>query len=242
MSQTVNTLIRIREMILSGDLAPGERLLEVGLVERLDVSRTPIRAALVKLSEQGLIEQLPGGGYTVREFTERDIEDSIQVRGMVEGMAARLAAERGADAAALNQLKAQVAAIDALLDSPDLTNDDIASYIELNDQFHEQLVALAQSFVIDRILENIVTLPFAAPNAFVIANSEITRSWKVFFVAQEQHRSVIEAIELREGMRAETIAREHAYLSLQTLRTAFKNRAALDTVPGYKLISSAARN
>lgn len=239
MSQTVNALIRLREMILSGELAPGERLLEVALVERLDVSRTPIRAALVKLSEQGLIEQLPGGGYTVREFTERDIEDSIQVRGMVEGMAARLAAERGVSGAALAKLKAHVTAIDDLLDSSNFTNDDIATYIELNDLFHDQLIALAESFVIERMLEHIITLPFAAPAAFVIANSEITRSWKVFFVAQEQHRSIVEAIENREGMRAETVSREHAQLSLQTLRTALQHQAPLDTVPGYKLIPNA---
>lgn len=237
-TQTVKALIRLRELILSGDLAPGERLLEVGLVERLEVSRTPIRAALVKLSEQGLIEQLPGGGYMVREFTERDIEDSIQVRGMVEGMAARLAAERGVSSLALSKLKHHVAAIDALLGHTDQTNEEIATYIELNDLFHQQLVALAESFVIERMLENIVTLPFAAPNAFVIANSEITRSWKVFFVAQEQHRSIVEAIEHREGMRAESLAREHAQLSLQTLRTALKNKASLDTVPGYRLITN----
>jgi GntR family transcriptional regulator of vanillate catabolism len=154
---------------------------------------------------------------------------------MVEGMAARLAAERGVNPQALDTLKNHVASIDALLDSGNQTSEEIATYIELNDLYHQQLVALSESFVIERMLESIVTLPFAAPNSFVIANSEITRSWKVFFVAQEQHRSIVEAIENHEGMRAESLAREHAHLSLQTLRTAFKTRASLDNVPGHKL-------
>lgn len=239
-SQTVKTLIRLRELIVSGELAPGERLLEVALVERLEASRTPIRAALIKLSEEGLIEQLPGGGYTVREYNERDIADSIKVRGLIEGMAAQLAAERGVDALAFDDIKRTVACIDRLLDSPDLTSEDIGSYIELNNQFHRQLVVLADSFIIERMLEHVVTLPFASPNAFVIATSEIRRSWKVFFVAQEQHRAIVEAIESHEGTRAEAVAREHAYLSLQTLRSAVKTKVALDTVPGIKLMGNGA--
>lgn len=242
MSQTVKTLIRLREMILNGELAPGERLLEVALSERLKASRTPVRAALTKLAQQGLLEQLPGGGYMIREFTERDIDDSIQVRGMIEGMAARLAAERGVSTLALNKLKGHVAAIDTLLNHPDFTNEDIATYLELNDLFHQQLLVLAESFVLERMLEHIVTLPFASPNAFVIATTQITQSWKVFFVAQEQHRGLVEAIENREGMRAEALAREHAQLSLQTLRTALRHKTALDTVPGFKLVANASHS
>jgi GntR family transcriptional regulator of vanillate catabolism len=86
--------------------------------------------------------------------------------------------------------------------------------------------------------EHIVTLPFASPNAFVIANTQLDQSWRVFFVAQEQHRGIVEAIELREGMRAETLAREHAHPSLQTLRTALRRGHGLDTVPGFKLIAN----
>ncbi len=237
-SQTVKTLIHLRELILNGELSPGERLLEVALVERLAVSRTPIRAALVKLSEEGLLEQLPGGGYMVREFTERDIDDAVQMRGIIEGMAARLAAERGVTELALSPLKTCVARIDDLLDNPNLTSEDIATYLELNDLFHRQLIALAESFVVERMLEHIITLPFASPNAFVIASSEIAQSWKVFFVAQEQHRAIVEAVQKREGMRAEMLAREHSLLSLRPLRTALKADGALDTVPGFKLISN----
>jgi len=240
MSQTVKTLISLRELILNGEIAPGERLLEVNLVDRLGVSRTPIRAALARLAEEGLLEKAPGSGYVVREFTVHDIRDSIEVRGTLEGMAARWAAERGISEPALNRIKACVAEIDALLSQTELSNDDIATYLELNEIFHQQLLGLSDSFVIERMLERIVALPFASPNAFVIATSEIGQSWKIFFVAQDQHRGIVNAIENREGLRAEYLTREHALLTLRVLKTALKNQSVLDQVPGAKLISNVA--
>lgn len=240
MSQTVKALVRIRELILNGELAPGERLREVALGDCLKVSRTPIRAALARLAEEGLLEKIPGGGYIVREFTEHDIRDSIDMRGMLEGMAARLAAERGASALALSKIKDCVAQIDdLLLDKTNLTTEDIARYLDLNDLFHRQVVALSESFVVERMLERIVTLPFASPNAFVIAQSKIDQSWQIFLVAQEHHAGIIEAIEKRQGMRAEYLAREHALLALKTLRTVSNHKLMLDHVPGFNLISNA---
>ena len=65
-SQTVRAELRLREMILAADLAPGERIVELALVDKLGVSRTPIRAALLRLSQEGLLEPLASGGYAVR--------------------------------------------------------------------------------------------------------------------------------------------------------------------------------
>jgi GntR family transcriptional regulator of vanillate catabolism len=116
MSQTINAIITIRQQILHGDLMPGERLLELALVERFGMSRTPIRAALTRLAEEGLLEKVSGGGYTVREFSVRDIEDAIEARGIVEGMAARLAAERGVNSAELDNTKDCLLQFDKLLE------------------------------------------------------------------------------------------------------------------------------
>lgn len=240
MSQTVKALISLRELILNGDIEPGERLLEVTLVDRLGVSRTPIRAALARLAEEGLLEKMPAGGYAVREFTVHDIQDSIEIRGTLEGVAARFAAERGVSALSLNKIRDCLARIDELFDKPNLTSEDIGCYLKHNKLFHQQLILLSESFVVAHMLERIVTLPFASANAFVIAQSEIEQSWNVFFVAQEQHKGIVEAIENREGMRAEALAREHARLALRTLKTALKNKSALDHVPGSKLISNIA--
>lgn len=236
MSQTMKALINLRELILNGELPPGERLLETDLVNLLGMSRTPIRTALSRLSEEGLLERLPSGGYTVRAFSLLDIEDAVAMRGTLEGMAARLAAERGVSPSSLNTLLGVVDAIDELLHDGELTNDVITRYFELNEMFHSQLVALAESYVVQSMIDRIMSLPFASPNAFVIAQSEIEHAWKVFLVAQAQHRGIVEAIRSREGTRAESLAREHAHLSLQALRTALRSGSGLDQIPGIKLI------
>lgn len=238
MSQTLNAVISIRQQILNGDLMPGERLLELALVDRLGMSRTPIRAALTRLSEEGLLEKVNGGGYTVREFSVRDIEDAIEARGIVEGMAVRLAAERGVDPAELAKTKECLLQFDKLLEKTDFDSEDFDHYFELNGFFHNQLLVLAESFVVEHLQQRIAALPFAGPNAFVMAQSEIGNAWKIFFIAQEQHKGIIEAIERREGTRAEALAREHARLSLTTLKTALKIESALDQVPGLRVVNT----
>ena len=76
-------------------MRPGERISELQAVETTGVSRTPVRMALVRLEEEGLLEAIPSGGFMVKAFSERDILDSIELRGTLEGLAARFAAERG---------------------------------------------------------------------------------------------------------------------------------------------------
>ena len=232
MSQTVKTIVRLRELILNGEFMPNERLLETSLGEMMGVSRTPIRAALARLTEEGLLEKV-GSGYAVRQFTERDIQDAIELRGTLEGIAARFAAERGIGQRALTKLWGCINQVDELLkaNEPHLGDVEIEQYLELNATFHQQLVSLPESFVVEHMLERIVALPFASPNAFVMAQSQLMQSWRVFFIAQEQHRGIVEAIENHEGGRAEALAREHAHLSLKTLRTALQDQSAISQIP-----------
>ena len=72
-SQAVRAQLRLREMVLAGELSAGSRIAELTLVELLGVSRTPIRTALMKLEQEGLLTALPHGGYAVRTFTEQDV-------------------------------------------------------------------------------------------------------------------------------------------------------------------------
>ena len=103
-SQTVRALLGIREILLRGELARGERISELPLVARLGMSRTPIRLALDRLAHVGLLQTGSGGGFTVREFTLAEVRDAIELRGVLEGTAARLAAERLTDTAELQAL------------------------------------------------------------------------------------------------------------------------------------------
>ncbi|MBW8720350.1 MAG: GntR family transcriptional regulator [Polaromonas sp.] len=88
-------LMQLRDLILRGEFEPGQRLAEQQLAERLGASRTPVRAALVTLEQEGLVEANDTGKYLVRQFTPREVADAIAVRGHLEGMAARLVAEHG---------------------------------------------------------------------------------------------------------------------------------------------------
>lgn len=234
-SQAVKALLRLREMVLAGELAGGSRVAEVSIAEKLGVSRTPIRAALVRLEQEGLLEPLPGGGYTVRSFSERDIAEAIELRGTLEGLSARLAAEHGASPAALGEARACLDEIDSVLARPALDDEAFSRYVRLNERFHALLSDMAGSQVIGKELERVARLPFASPSGFVVAQANSGPARDMLVVAQDQHRQVLEAITQREGSRAEAIMREHSRLAQRNLRAALSNHP-LGHMPAMRLI------
>ncbi|MGX1159444.1 GntR family transcriptional regulator [Arthrobacter sp. SLBN-100] len=101
------TRARIRELIISGDFAPGSRLRERELSQALDVSRVPVREALQLLEAEGFIDTSPRRGATVKQITLRDVNELFDVRLSLEVLAARLAAQaaaRGESSARLQQM------------------------------------------------------------------------------------------------------------------------------------------
>lgn len=235
-SQTERALLRLREMVVGGELAPGERIAELTMVQRLAMSRTPIRTALVRLAEEGLVEPLPSGGFVVRAFSEGDIHDAIELRGTLEGLAARLAAERGVPASLLAEALEVVEALDAVLAAPQLSAKAFSAYVEHNAHFHRLLAQMSGSPVVQRQIERASTLPFASPNAFVLVHATGPRARDRLIVAHEQHRAVVEAIAGGEGARAEALMREHARNAHANLAGALKNQRSLARVPGAALV------
>ncbi|MDP3899168.1 MAG: GntR family transcriptional regulator [Mesorhizobium sp.] len=209
-------VIQLREKIISGEFQGGMRLFEVPLAEALDISRTPIREAMSRLAEEGLLERLPNGGFVVRVFTYEDVVDSIEIRGVMEGTAARIAAERGVTPLALKQIKATIAELDLCFgEQPD--DVDFDAYSDLNGRFHHELARLAGSKTVGREVERASALPFASPSAFLPDRANIATFRRSLRTAQEQHKLLIEAIEARESSRAEAIAREHARTARRNL-------------------------
>jgi DNA-binding GntR family transcriptional regulator len=98
----------LRRRIVDGDLALGERLVETALAQRYNLSRGTIRAALRRLVEEGLVRQVPYAGYRVIDFSEHDLWELYTLRGTLERLGARLAAERISEAGA-RQLRAAFA-------------------------------------------------------------------------------------------------------------------------------------
>jgi len=234
-SQAVKAQLRLREMVLAGELPGGTRIAELAIVEKLGVSRTPIRAALMRLEQEGLIESLPNGGYAVRTFSERDVSEAIELRGTVEGLAARLAAERGAPPVVLNEARECLRAIDAVLSQTSLDDESFSNYVALNERFHTLLRELSGGSVLAREVERINSLPFASPSAFVVVQANSPQARDMLIVAQDQHWQVLDAIERREGSRAEAIMREHSRIAQRNLREAVQSHN-LDQMPGVRLI------
>jgi len=235
-SQTVRVQLRLRELILGGELKPGTRIAELTLVERLGASRTPIRMALVRLQEEGLLEALPHGGFAVKDFSEADIHDAIELRGTLEGLAARLAAERGVSTVLMTEARDCVERIDALLAAPSLSEESFTGYVQHNGRFHDLLAEMAGSDMVQRQLERATTLPFASPNGFVLARATGPDARDTLVVAQAQHRGVLDAIQRREGARAESLMREHARNAHGNLRAALADHKRWQLVPGASLI------
>ena len=235
-TQTMRAQVLLREQILAGEVPAGTRLLEVALAEKLRISRTPVRDALARLVEEGLLERVRGGGFVVRTFTFADVVDAIELRGVLEGTAARLAAERGADAARLGLLQELLAQLDLAFDEGDGTVG-FTDYAALNARFHEALWALAGSAIVGRELQRVARLPFASPSAFLHGRTENTAFKRSLVAAHTQHHALVDAILAREGARAEAIAREHARIARSNLEYAMRqDRSLMRSVPGLALV------
>jgi GntR family transcriptional regulator of vanillate catabolism len=234
-TQMMRALLALREQLLSGEFKPGERMSELPLVERLGVSRTPLRLALASLEHEGLLRVLPTGGYVVREFTQADIRDAIELRGVLEGTACRFAAERGANRRDLRALREINEAVEPLVHQADY--DSFERYVALNEAFHNRLIKMAGSPLLERTLDAVLSLPFATPNALVLQHAQLQESREILVVAHRQHRWLVDAIEAREGARADSVAREHARLSLTNLEIVLSHRGLLEQLPGGSLLT-----
>ncbi len=235
-SQTVRVQLRLRELILGGEIKPGTRIGELTLVKRLGASRTPIRMALVRLQEEGLLEALPHGSFAAKDFSEGDIHDAIELRGTPEGLCARLAAERGAGTVLMTEARDCTEQIDALLAAPSLSDESFTGYVQHNGRCHDLLSEMAGSDMVRRQLERARTLPVASPNGFVLARSTGPDARDALVVAQAQHRGVLDAIQRREGARAESLMREHARNAQGNLRATLADHHRWQRVPGASLI------
>jgi GntR family transcriptional regulator of vanillate catabolism len=207
LTQTQKALLGLRQRILSGAIPGGTRLFEVALAEELEISRTPIRAALSRLAEEGLLERGRGGGFVVRSFALADVVDTIDLRGVLEGTAARYAAERGVSPEDLSNAWAILREIDRVFADQAI---DMEAYSSLNTEFHNQLAQMSQSATLQRELARITALPFASPSAFLEDHDRIETLQRTLISAQAQHVAILEAIAGRESGRAEALAREHA--------------------------------
>ena len=163
-------------------------------MEKTGASRTPVRMALVRLEEEGLLEAIPSGGFMVKAFSERDILVSIELRGALEGLAARFAAERGVSARMLEPLKDNNWPRSTLIRQDAVSVETFSAYVALNARFHALLAELSDSERAEPADRPCRALPFASPSAFVMAQSGLPEAHQILLIGQDHHRVVVEAM------------------------------------------------
>jgi GntR family transcriptional regulator of vanillate catabolism len=182
----------------------------------------------------GLLDFSDTRGFTVRGYTLAEALDAIEIRGVLEGTAARLAAERLADsaeAAPLHQLTQEMDGLERL------TFDSFSRYMDLNEMFHSGIIDLAKSAMLKRTFQHVAALPFASPSAMVFPASGLAHAHDLLAIAKEHHRGLVEAITRRQGTRAENLAREHAGIGHRVLAMALADGETLSRIPGASLIN-----
>lgn len=197
----------IRESILSGEFVGGARLNEVELAATLGVSRTPVRAALSTLAAEGLLAYTPNSGYVVKSYSSQDIAGIYEVRASLEGLAARLAAERGLSDIHRGQLHKIVQEGADLVARGAWDEEARAARDANNAAFHDVLMEAAGNAHLAFLLQKTREVPLVSQLKFRDFDfNNLVR-------AQEDHATIFEAITARQGIRAEGLAREHVYKS-----------------------------
>lgn len=235
-SQTARATLALREMLVQGRFLPGERMREIPLAKQLGISRIPLRLALERLANEGFLEKRSTRGFIAQQFSLPDIYEALELRGSLEGMAARLAAERLRDPKQLAPLRELNDEMFALVRRRKLTLDCVTEYIGRNSKFHAAVLALSGSRLLRRAMDQVCSHPFASPSAFLQRQYIARESQELFLISVDQHRCMLDAIAAHEGARAEDVAREHARIAGRNLQSALENRGLGESVPGLKLI------
>jgi GntR family transcriptional regulator, vanillate catabolism transcriptional regulator len=214
-SESISVLTALRQCIVEGRYSAGERLTEMAVSQALGVSRTPVRLAFRTLAQEGLLQVAGKRGYLVREFSEVDVAYAVEVRGALEGLAARHLAERGMDTSVRQRLLDCLLAGEQVVGADHLGDDGIGAWSRLNATFHGTIVqAVGSSVIADAIARN-NHLPFASADSIVIDREALGRELDKLRIAQLQHRLVFDALERRESARVEALMREHAQVGLR---------------------------
>lgn len=216
MSQdSIRVVTSLRKLILEGRYPPGTRLAEIPVSEELGVSRTPVRLAFRTLEQEGLLERAGARGYAVRSFSDADILCGLEVRGVLEGLAARRLAERGMGPEVRERLLHCLAEGTRLLASGVLTETAIAGWSAVNAAFHDIIINATDSRAIADAIARNNHLPFASSDSIIIDRQTLDGEYQKLRFAQLQHELIFDALANGESARAEMLMREHAYVGLR---------------------------
>lgn len=201
----------IRQEIREGALVPGSRLVESQLVDFCQVSRTPIREALRRLSHEGLVDLIPNAGAIVAKWSDHEIIDLYGVRARIEAMAASLAAQRRtpAELVRLRQLATQMQTL-VIHGDPEQVINEIAI---LNNEFHHKILLASHSRAVEAAASQINETPLMLRTFQKYDSEGLLRS-------SRQHLDLVKAIEAHDSEWAGAIMRAHIMAGLDVLKRA----------------------
>jgi GntR family transcriptional regulator of vanillate catabolism len=171
----------------------------------------------------------------VRAFTAADISDAIDLRSVLEGLAARRVAELGAPKALLRELRDCLDDGDAILGKRHISENDEAAYVEMNTRFHNALIRQVSSVLLADSLERISRVPFGGAQALAFNKDNLGQMYDMLSYAHRQHHAVVDAIERGQGARAEALMREHANAVRESIDLAGVPVATADSTGRFAL-------
>ena len=197
----------LREAILSGEIPPGERLVERDIAEQFEASRTPVREAIRQLELENLIRHVPRKGAVVAEVTTADIIEIFRIRSVLEGLVCRMAAEKITRRGA-SRLEGALVGLEEACRSKDA-----AAVATQHIKFHETIYKLSESPRLYQMISNL--LEYISWFARVGYSFQDRMS-----LAMKEHREMVESISLGLPDRVEALARAHVEASRQAYLTA----------------------
>jgi DNA-binding GntR family transcriptional regulator len=192
----------LRGLIVSQALRPGARLALDALARSLGVSRTPLINALKRLTQEQYVTWLPRHGIYVRQFRPRELAELFQIRAVLEGLSARLAAQRITDGE-LGELEAMLPAT-----APRETPATLRRYLDLDRRFHWRLVELSGSEQLVRTVETVSLLIFTYQKGMARFVADSLR----------EHREILGTLRRRDGEGCENLMRRHHELAGERFR------------------------
>lgn len=215
----------LREMILVGTLCPGAKLHQDSLAEQLGLSRTPLRTAMARLAQQGLLEYHANRGYRVKQFSVESILQAYEARATLESEGCRIAVKQGITPEVANQLDFLVQRGIDLLAGGALTAENLAPYRQMNVEFHEAIISASNNVFIKQFVDQTYNVPLVSDRVMLWDDYEIIAR------SHEDHIRIAQALRDNDGHRAATIMYEHVYFAGRLLidrlkadpETAFKH-------------------
>ena len=189
----------IKSAIMSGELSAGDRIKEELIAEKIGVSRTPIRHAIQKLTAQGFVSTLHNSGARVADWSSQDLEEITQMRALLEGFGAGIAARKVSeyDLATLEGLAADMEAA-----ANRASREDLEAITELNSRFHMAIIEASGNRRLAEVIGNLAH-PLLVQRRFSAFSPERLRR------SMDQHREIIDALRAGSSDWATNIMRAH---------------------------------